>query len=334
MADALVTEAIARFVVGQDPRDPDAIVRRAKVWLRRRQGTTWLVSQALSGVEMALWDAAGKLADRPAYELLGASGEAVPVYASGNFLGQGDPAVHVDHFRPLLDRGVRAVKVRIGARWEEDLATLSGVRAALGPATAIFVDGNEAFTPATALRIAERFAELGVGFFEEPCPRDDRAGLAGLVRSSKVPIAYGEHVFGVAGFRELADDALAGVWQPDAAVCGGMSELRRIAALARERGVTLSPHTAATPLALAANLHAASGAPTLSVLEYSGRLDVFCEAFRGGEAVGTDAVIDGAIRPPRGPGIGVEPLPDIAERYPYRVPPPIVSDPPLYQGSL
>ena len=334
VADAIVTEAIARFVVGQDPRKPDEIVRRARAWLRRRQGTTWLVSQALSGVEVALWDAAGKLADRPAYELLGGSGTPIPIYASGNFLSQGDASVHAEHFAPLLARGARGAKVRLGAQWEAELGTLAALHDRLGPGIALFIDGNEAFSPATAARIAPRLAALGVGFFEEPCPRDDRRALAGLVAGSPVPIAYGEHVFGVAGFRELADDGLAGVWQPDAAVCGGMSELRRIAELAAERGVRLSPHTAASPIGLAANLHAASGAPTLSMLEYSGRLDVLCSAFEGGAKVGTDAVVDGAMRPPDGPGIGIEPLADIAERYPYRVPPPITSEPALYQGTV
>lgn len=334
VADAIVTEALARFVVGRDPRQPDTIVRRAWAWLRRRQGTTWLTAQAMSGVEIALWDAAGKLADKPAYDLLGGGGAPVPVYASGNFLSQGDAAVHAEHFAPLLARGVRGAKVRLGAEWETELGTLAALRERLEPGIALFIDGNEAFSTQTAARIALRLAELGVGFFEEPCPRDDRAALADLVAGSPVPIAYGEHVFGVAGFRELGDDGLATVWQPDAAVCGGMSELRRIAALAAERGVRLSPHTAATPLALAANLHAASGAPTLSMLEYSGRLDTLCEAFAGGEKVATRSVRDGALRPPQGPGIGVEPLPDIAERFPYRVPPPVVSDPPLYQGTV
>ena len=86
-----------------------------------------------------------------------------------------------------------------------------------------------------------------------------------------MPIAYGEHVFGVAGFLELADDRVADVWQPDASICGGILELRQIAAVAAARGIRLNPHSAGTPIALAANLHAASGAATLGMLEYSGR---------------------------------------------------------------
>jgi len=229
---------------------------------------------------------------------------------------------------------VRAAKVRLGANWEEELTTLAELHQAFGPGITIFIDGNEAFTPKTAARIAPRLAECGVGFFEEPCPRDDRVGLARLVAGSPVPIAYGEHVFGLAGFLELAEERLADIWQPDAAICGGMSELRRIAALAAARGMRLSPHSAGTPIGLAANLHAASGAPTLAWLEMSARIDEFAPAFIGGANVSTEMIVDGTLRPPAGPGIGIEPSPDLAERYPYRVPPPVRTAPALYQGSI
>jgi D-galactarolactone cycloisomerase len=334
VADAIVTEAIARFVIGRDPRHVDAILRVAWAWLRRRQGTTWLVAQAMSGVEIALQDIAGKLADRPVYELFGGDGAAVPVYASGNFLSQGGAEVHVAHIRGLLGRGVRGAKVRLGATWQAELETLAALREAVGPDLALYIDGNEAFSTKTAMRIAPHLAELGIGFFEEPCPRDDAAGLADLVAMSPVPIAYGEHVFGLAGFLELDDGRLADVWQPDATICGGIAELRRISAVAAARGIRVCPHSAGTPIALAANLHGASGAATLGAVEYSGRNDELCAAFKGGASVSSASVTDGAMRPPRAPGIGVEPEPDIAERYPYRSPPPIASRPALYQGSV
>lgn len=334
VADALVTEAIARFVVDQDPRQPDVLLARARSWLRRRQGTVWLVSQALSGVEIALWDIAGKLADKPVFELLGGGGDALPVYAGGNFLSQGNAQVHRDHFTPFLSRGVKAAKVRLGAKWQDELVTLAELRGLFGPDIAIFIDGNEAFTAKTAARIAPRLAECGVGFFEEPCPRDDPVGLGRLVAGSPVPIAYGEHVFGVAGFLEMFEDRVADVWQPDAAVCGGMSELRRIAALAAARGVRLSPHSAATPVGLAANLHAATGAPTLTFLEMSARIDDLVPHFVGGASVSTAMIEAGTLRPPAGPGLGVEPSPDIAERFPFREPPKLGSAPALYQGSV
>jgi len=187
VADAIVTEALARFAIGQDPRDPAAIVATARAWLRRRQGTVWLISHALSGVEMALWDIAGKLADRPVHELLGGQAKPLRVYAGGNFLSQGTADVHHEHFEPFLAKGVTAAKVRLGAKWEEEIATLAALRRLFGPDIAIFIDGNEAFRPTTAARIAPRLAECGVRFFEEPCPRDDAAALARFVAAVLTP---------------------------------------------------------------------------------------------------------------------------------------------------
>jgi len=132
----------------------------------------------------------------------------------------------------------------------------------------------------------------------------------------------------------MYEDRVADIWQPDATICGGMAELRRIAAVAAARGIRVCPHSAGTPIALAANLHAVSGAATLGMLEYSGRIDRLVPAFRGGAQVGPDQVTGGALRPPAGPGIGVEPEPDIAERYPYTPPPPLAAMPALYQGSV
>src|SRR5215471_9074403 len=114
VAGALVEEALSRFVLGQDPRDVPVLVQRMFAWCRRRQGTVWLVAQAISGVELALWDVVGQVADQPLHRLLGAPlRTAIPVYASGNFLSQGKADVHAAFFEPALRRGVKDVKVRL-----------------------------------------------------------------------------------------------------------------------------------------------------------------------------------------------------------------------------
>ncbi|MBM4420675.1 MAG: mandelate racemase/muconate lactonizing enzyme family protein [Chloroflexi bacterium] len=333
VADALVTEAFSRFVIGRDPREVDDIMARAWGWLRRRQGLSWLTCQAGSGVEIALWDAMGKILDRPVCEMLGGARTPVPVYVSGGFLSQGDAGVHHDFFAPSLAQGIPAAKVRLGVRWEQELDTLAELHRRL-PGVTLFVDGNEAFSLKTAARIAPRLAECGVGFFEEPCVRDDPAGLARLVATSPVPIAYGEHAFGVHGFLELLDGGLADIWQPDALVCGGLSPMRRIVALAAARNIRVAPHSAGTPLGLAANIHGICGAPTLMRLEYSGGNEELTRAFPGSAAIGRDAVRNGAVMPPAGPGLGVEPAPDVAERFPYQTPPPVTQDATLYMGRV
>jgi L-alanine-DL-glutamate epimerase-like enolase superfamily enzyme len=304
-------------------------------WLRRRQGTTWLVAQAISGVEIALWDLVGRAAGRPVSALVGPVLRAsVPIYATGLALSQGDVAVQRAFFAPLVARGLSGVKVRLGPSYASELAALARVREALGPDIAIGVDANESFSPKTAALIAERLAELGVAFFEEPIPRTDPRALAWLVRTSKVPIAYGEHVHTAAGFRELADGALAEIWQPDVTACGGFIESRAIAALAAERGKRISPHSATTPLGIAANLHAASLAPTLWRMEWSATAVEELGAFFDGAAFLSAPITDGAVPVPGGPGLGIVPRIDaLREAYPYREPWRIDAAPLLYRGS-
>jgi L-alanine-DL-glutamate epimerase-like enolase superfamily enzyme len=336
VADALVREALSRFLIGEDPLEVATLMTRMWTWLRRRQGTQWLVAQAVSGVEIALWDLAARAAGQSVSELLGPRlRETVPVYATGLALSQGDASVHHAFFAPLLARGLRAVKMRLGPSWRAELQTLREVRGLLGQDVTIGIDGNETFSAKTAARIAETLDELGIAFFEEPIPRTDPAALAWLVRVSRVPIAYGEHVHTVEGFRELSDRRLADIWQPDVTACGGFLEAKRIAALAAARATRISPHSATTPLGIAANLHAASVAPTLWRMECSATaIDELADCFEGSGGF-TGAIAEGTLTVPRGPGLGIAPKEEeLRARSPYRPPWPVRTLPTLYRGVI
>ena len=335
VATALVDEALSRFVLGNDPRDIPELAGRMWAWLRRRQGTTWLVAQAISGVEIALHDLAARAAGVPVSTLIGPPlRKTIPVYATGLALSQGDAKVQAEFFAPLIARGLRAAKVRIGPNWEAELRTLGELRERLGPDVAVGVDGNESFSAKTAARIAVRLGELDVAFFEEPMPRSDPAALRWLVSASPVPIAYGEHVHTANGFRELADRGLADIWQPDVTACGGFLEARAIAALAAGRGTRISPHSATTPLGIIANLHAAAVVPTLWRMEWSASaVAELAGCFSGTEAL-TGAIHGGELPVPSGPGLGIVPNVDaLRERFPYRTPWQIQSAPILYRGA-
>jgi D-galactarolactone cycloisomerase len=337
VASTIVEEALARFVIGEDPQRVELLVKRMRAWLRRRQGTTWLISQAISGVEIALWDLAARADDQPVHRLLGTRlFESVPIYASGNFLSQGDAEVHASFFASALAHGVRAVKVRLGSNWESELDVLTELCKRLGTGVSVAIDGNEAFSAKTAGRIAQRLGDIGIAFFEEPVPRTDPQALAWLVGRSPVPIAYGEHVHGLEGFRALGEGRLADIWQPDATVCGGLVEARNIATLAASRGVAISPHSATTPLGLAANLHASASAASLTVLEYSAGSNARLAAFfEGGDCLAPDAIRDGGLRLPSGPGLGLVPrLDDLRRAFPYQPPWPIREFPSLYTGQV
>ena len=335
VAAALVDEALSRFVLGNDPRDIPELTGRMWAWLRRRQGTTWLVAQAISGVEIALHDLAARAAGVSVSALIGPPlRTTIPVYATGLALSQGDAKVQAEFFAPLIARGLRAAKVRIGPNWEPELRTLGELRALLGPDVAVGVDGNESFSAKTAARIAGQLGELEVAFFEEPMPRSDPGALHWLVSASPVPIAYGEHVHTANGFRELADRGLADIWQPDVTACGGFLEARAIAALAAGRGTRISPHSATTPLGIVANLHAAAVVPTLWRMEWSASaVAELAGCFSGTEAL-TGPITSGALPVPSGPGLGIVPNVDaLGERFAYRTPWQIQSAPILYRGA-
>jgi L-alanine-DL-glutamate epimerase-like enolase superfamily enzyme len=311
---AAVTDVFAPLLVGLELGAPEVEGQRLRAWTRRRLGDAGVGPQARSAVEIALWDAAHRAAGRP----IGAG--RVPVYASCGFLEEGPADWHEAQLRALLERGVRMAKVRIGPDWQSDLATLEKLRTLLGDGVDVMVDGSETFTLATALRIAERLAALGVAWFEEPLPQGERAGIEELVRRSPVPVAYGEHVSGFDDALDALRRHQLSVLQPDASTCGGIGEARRIAELGASFGVRVVPHVCAGPVSLAANLHLAAIVPTIRAVEYPPFLQAAWAALGTGAGLGLDAIADGAIAVPGGPGLGVGLEEAAAAEHPYRPP--------------
>jgi L-alanine-DL-glutamate epimerase-like enolase superfamily enzyme len=258
----------------------------------------------------------------------------VVVYASGPFLEEGRPDWHMKMFQPCLNQGVRAIKLRTGLSYRRDLKTLRALRSRLGDDIQIMIDGSEHYTVPTALEIARALADLGVLFFEEPVPQHHREGIARLVEKSPVPIAYGEHLFTRHDFQDCLVHARADVVQPDAALSGGIAEARRIAALAEPFGVLVVPHSAAGPLALAANLHFAASAPSVKMLEYSFTLDSLWREMLRDPILSPAALQDGQLAVPEGPGLGLIIDEAVWNRYPYRSRPVVVKMPTWSLGRV
>jgi len=303
---AVIEEALTPLIVGKNLESVDELVSAARRTTRRRLGDHGVIVQALSGVEIALWDLQGKMLGKPVYELLGASPTEVPVYASGSFLDEGGAEWHARYFEPLLKRGVKAVKVRLGADYQPQLQTLDELCTRLGEGVRIMVDGNEFFSLDQALEIARTLADLNVFFFEEPIAQCEREAIATLVRRSPVPIAYGEHLFLAHDFADCLQHRRANYLQPDASICGGISEGIRIAELARNHGIGLAPHSAAGAVSLASNLHMAAAIGAVEMLEYSFPLAHFwCEMASPGFVISD--IHNGRISLPRSAGLGVVP---------------------------
>lgn len=315
-----IEDAFAPLIVGQELSAVEPLAERMRLFTRRRLGDQWVAVHARSAVEIALWDLAGQAASRPIAALLGQVRDRVPVYASHTFVEEGDAGWHLDQLAPMLDRGVRMVKLRIGPAWRQDLRVMAAIRAGLPEDAELMVDGSEIFTVPTALEVAAALSDLGVRWFEEPVPQGERAAIEELVRRSPVPIAYGEHLFGVQDAVDALGRRQCDVLQPDAAVSGGIAEARAMARLGAAYGARVVLHHAAGPVSLAANLHVAASVHHVGAVEYSHVLAPGWEVGTG-PVLGPEAIIDGTIAVPTGPGLGVGLDEKAAAAYPYGIDP-------------
>lgn len=332
VVETTIRDAFAPLLVGEEVDAVEPLSARLRAWTRRRLGDQWVGAYARAGVELALWDLVGRRAERSVSDLIGRVRDRVPVYASGPFLEEGPVGWHLDILGPLLDRGVTLLKVRVGHEWRRDLDTLAELRGKLGDDVEIMIDGSEIFTLPTALAVADRLADLGVRWFEEPLPQSERAGIEELGRRSRVPIAYGEHLYSA---EEAVDGLRRGeldVLQPDAATVG-LIEARKMAQSAALFGARVVPHVCAGPVALAAGLHLAATIPAIRAIEYPLTLAPGWEALGTNHELLPTAVVDGTVAVPTGPGLGVDVVTDELARHPYRAPGPRAGLPDRFVGD-
>ncbi|MEO1061186.1 MAG: mandelate racemase/muconate lactonizing enzyme family protein [Actinomycetota bacterium] len=315
----VIDDVFAPLLVGQELTAVAPLVQRLRLFTRRRLGDQWVAPQARSAIEIALWDLVAQAAGTSISGAIGRVRDTVEVYASSVFLEEGPASFHHDLVAPLLERGVRRVKVRTGPAWRDDLATLAELRDLLGSGVELMVDGSETYTLPTALEISRALADLDVSWFEEPLPQPNRAGIEELVRRSAVPIAYGEHLFGTDDALDAVRRGQLTVLQPDASTAGGIVEAREMAAAVAGFGVRVVPHVCAGPVSLAANLHLAACTPSIRLIEYPPSLAPVWDAFGGG-CLGPGNIVDGHLAVPASPGLGVRLDEEAVAAHPYQPP--------------
>jgi L-alanine-DL-glutamate epimerase-like enolase superfamily enzyme len=328
----VIEKDLAPLLVGQDPLLIEYLWQ--KMFARTRQyGRRGLVMQAISGIDIALWDIAGKVAKLPVYRLLGACRDRVEAYASGGFYQEGksaaDLAGEAESYRA---RGFRGMKMKIGrnpstqthlrqligqaefceVEPEEDLARVAAVRQALGPQAKLMVDVNCAWSPAVAIEMGRAMEPQKLYWIEEPVATDDIDGSAKVADALATPIAGYETEVGLYGFRQLIDRGAVDIVQPDIAWSGGFSEGRRIAAYAQAHHRMVAPHAFAGAVLLVASLHFAAAIPNGLLLEWDQnpnalRDDLLKEPLR--------LEPDGTVKLPERPGLGIELDHAAVERY-------------------
>jgi L-alanine-DL-glutamate epimerase-like enolase superfamily enzyme len=328
----VIEKDLAPLLIGEDPLLIEHLWQ--KMFARTRQyGRRGLVMQAISGIDIALWDIAGKVAKLPVYRLLGACRDRVEAYASGGFYQEGksaaDLAGEAEGYRA---RGFRGMKMKVGrnpstqthlrqligqavfceVEPEEDLARVAAVRKALGPQAKLMVDVNCAWSPAVAIEIGRAMEPYKLYWIEEPVATDDIDGSARVADALATPIAGYETEVGLFGFRQLIDRGAVDIVQPDIAWSGGFSEGRRIAAYAQAHHRMVAPHAFAGAVLLVASLHFAAAIPNGLLLEWDHNPNALRDELLK-EPLRLEP--DGTVKLPERPGLGIELDHAAVERY-------------------
>jgi L-alanine-DL-glutamate epimerase-like enolase superfamily enzyme len=211
----------------------------------RNLGQTGVAAMAIAAADFALWDLGGRLLDQPVYRLLGAFRDSVEAYGSGGFTSYSLDRL-TRQLEGWVERGARAVKIKIGRDAHEDRRRVAAARRAIGEEPELFVDANGAYSRPEAFDVAMGLAEHRVTWFEEPVTSDDIAGLAWLCERRPPPlrIAAGEYGYRTDDFRQLLEARAVDVLMADATRCAGATGFMRAAALAAAHHVPLSSHCA------------------------------------------------------------------------------------------
>jgi len=289
-AIAAVLGEVERMVKGER-------VAPAELWekLARRFkliGVQGIVRMAMSGFDVACWDALGVAASKPLVALLGGEPRPIPAYNS-NGLGLMAPGAAADEAEKLLERGFRAVKLRLGnATLEADLATLRAVRKRLPDDVRLMVDFNQALSPEGALLRGRAIDAEGITWIEEPIRHDDYRSCAELARELATPVQIGENFSLPQAMAEALAAGACDYVMPDLERIGGVTGWRVAASLAAEKNIPMSSHMYAE-----ASAHLLALTPTCHYLEYFDWADaILAEPL---------AIVDGAALIPDRPGTGV-----------------------------
>ena len=308
------------FIVGQDP------TRVEHLWQQMFRHLFWrggpVVTAALSAIDQALWDIAGKAIGLPVYKMLGGPvRDRIHAYTHAD--QEGTPAENA-----VRDRDAGFFGIKLGAGHpdgpiteaeivDQMLDRLRSAREAAGPEMRLMTDFHGRLTTPQAIRFLREARPLDLFWAEELIPPDNPAAYADIAAAvPDVPSATGERLYLRWGFRDLIERRAVAFIQPDIGIAGGISELRRIASHAETHNIQFAPHNPLGPVATAATIHVAAATPNFAVLEHARRSPYFERALAK-----PLTLEDGHFELPTGPGLGIELDDEYVERFAYEMKP-------------
>jgi galactonate dehydratase len=299
---ALIDRLLAPMLIGQDPLERELLWERMYASMRERGHTSGFMLDAISALDIALWDLAGKSQQQPVHRLLGeAHRSRVPVYVSG--LPGATREARVRAAQVFAAQGFTTIKLFLGHGFAEDVAEVEAVRTATGNDVRLLVDVQWLYDVPTAIALGRALERLGVFWLETPIIPEDTAGHVKICDELVVAVAIGECERTRYQFQPLLAQHAVDIVQPDVGRAGGITETRKIAALAESFGVPCALHLGVGLAAyIAASAHLAICLPNLLYLEYQPAMLRLANTF----LVEPLLCERGFLEIPQGAGLGIE----------------------------
>jgi len=308
----LTEEFVERYLTGRDPLDSEVHWTAMYHDPHARGGR--LAMTALAGLDIALWDLKGKILGQPVWRLLGgAHREKIRVYANGWYTNPGSPEQNGEEARTVVDMGYTALKFdpfgqvnyyRISLE-EAQLAQdrVAAVREAVGPNVDILIEAHAKFDVMNAIQLGKRLEEYRPLWYEEPVSEENVSELLEVRNKVDIPIATGERLYTKYAFAQIVEAHAADVLQPDIANAGGLTELKKIAAIAEAKHITVAPHNVCSPVGAQAEIHLCASIVNHEIQEYHAEFydDHYFTVFQG-----FPRQQEGYVALSGGPGLGLE----------------------------
>jgi D-galactarolactone cycloisomerase len=316
-AEAVIGDLFAPLLLGQNPLERNGLWQRMFHALYNANQTGGFGGSAISAIDIALWDLAGKATGLPVCDLLGGRvWDKVAVYATGLYYTKGEfPDRLPAEARGYVEAGFKGMKTKVGGLpLAEDVRRVAAIRQAIGPDCALMVDANQAYNAATAIRIGLQLADQDILWFEEPVNAKDVAGYLQVKGALPLAIAGGEALRTRYEFADFLRQNALDIAQPDVIHVGGIGEMRNVAMTANTLGIQVCPHVWASPVMIAATLHVAAtlppcppaGEPLPYQQEPVMEFDRTPNPIREGLCKEPFDQVDGFVAVPAGPGLGIE----------------------------
>lgn len=309
------------FVVGENPLENEVVWNKMyrKTLDFARRG---ILVASMSAIDIAIWDLKGKILGLPVSTLLGgAHRDKVQPYATGlYFTDHNNPSKDFEEeARLYISQGFKAMKMKVGLGIKADVDNVKKMREVIGPDIKLMVDSNHAYTLREATELARKIEKYDIGWFEEPLSPEFYEQYSELRQKTTIPISGGECEYLRFGFQQLIQNKSVDIIQPDICASGGLTEAKRISALASANGVDIIPHTWGTSIGIHVALHFISNIESVPgrmyqpdfLMEY----DQTENGLRERLTFPSIEMKDGYIEVPNRPGLGIDVDEDVLESY-------------------